>query len=182
LAVEPIDAAGFRRPPPSRRLVGQASEIRALLHRKASAARDFRLALASQLGVSESDCEALAQLASAGSLTPKDLGVRMRMSTGGTTRLIQRLEEAGHIVRSDHPTDGRRCVLRLSPATVDVAMRHYAPLDTAIDDISATLSDFEREAILKYLRRVVATSEAFAHNALAQLEPADTSNEPPLYL
>ncbi|ONI88243.1 MarR family transcriptional regulator [Actinosynnema sp. ALI-1.44] len=70
----------------------------------------YGLAVSDVAGLHATDWYALSILAMAGSLTPGELAERTNLTTGATTRLIDRLEKGGHVRRVQHPTD-RRSVL-----------------------------------------------------------------------
>ncbi|SFR28058.1 DNA-binding transcriptional regulator, MarR family [Lentzea waywayandensis] len=93
------------------RLQGAANRLEYLLGR----------ALEQECGISHLDFEVLLILGRAG-----DPGMSMRaisqeqvLTTGGATRLIDRLEAAGLVVRTAHPSDKRGRLVRLTPAGAD---------------------------------------------------------------
>src|SRR3954452_19483216 len=88
--------------------------IRALLARKALADARYRSVLAEVLGAVESDVLAMLHLARAGALTSGQLGALLRLTSGGTTALVHRLERLGYVERIPHPRDRRSSLLRLS--------------------------------------------------------------------
>jgi DNA-binding MarR family transcriptional regulator len=47
-------------------------------------------------------------------VTPADISRHLRISTASTTKLLDRLAAAGHVVRVKHPTDGRALVVELT--------------------------------------------------------------------
>jgi DNA-binding MarR family transcriptional regulator len=79
-------------------------------------ARDrMRAALAKKAGVRGADLDALEYLEADGPLTQRDLGVRLSLTSGAITMLVDRLEQAGWVSRQPHPTDRRYTLLELSP-------------------------------------------------------------------
>jgi DNA-binding MarR family transcriptional regulator len=77
------------------------------------------LAMAEAAGLNTTDWFALSVLAEAGPLTSGALAERTGLTTGATTRLIDRLERAGHARRVADPGD-RRKVLVEHVANLDV--------------------------------------------------------------
>jgi DNA-binding Lrp family transcriptional regulator len=71
----------------------------------------YGLAVSDAAGLHATDWHALSILATAGSLTPGELAERTNLTTGATTRLIDRLENGGHVRRVQHPTDRRRVIV-----------------------------------------------------------------------
>lgn len=61
-------------------------------------------------------------------LTASGLGAALRLSSGAVTHLVDRLVEAGHVVRDTDPRDGRRVVLRYSEHGHETASAYFLPL------------------------------------------------------
>jgi DNA-binding MarR family transcriptional regulator len=139
-----------------------SEELRAMLARKSLADARHRGAVARLLGVAESDVLALQHLARAGALTPSQLGVQLRLTSGGTTALVQRLERAGYVRREPHPEDRRSTLLRLTDAAEREAGALYAPLVRDLDEAAAALGESEREAVRAFLEHVAALGERHA--------------------
>ena len=148
--------------------------LRRLLNRRELAAARHRSALSRRLGLAESEMLAIAHLAQRGQLSPSELGALLGLSSGGVSALVARLEEAGHVEREAHPTDGRSNLVRLSPALVRRAGEAFAPLVDDLDRLSAELDEAERAVVRRYLERVAAISEDHARRARdtrAEAEP-----------
>jgi DNA-binding MarR family transcriptional regulator len=144
--------------------------IRQLLNRRDLAAARHRAAMSRQLGLSESEMLAVAHLAQRGRLTPSELGQLLDLSSGGVTALVQRLEQAGHVERERHPTDGRSVLVRLAPALVARAGEAFRPLIDDLDRLSSELSEAELLFLRRFLRRVAALSEGHAERARRALD------------
>ncbi len=65
-----------------------------------------------------SQLSALATLGRHGPLTPSELAGHERVQPPSMTRLAARLETAGFLTRTDHPTDGRQVLLAVSASGV----------------------------------------------------------------
>ena len=112
------------------------TSLRALLARKSLADARHRSAVARLLGVTDSDVLAIQHLAWAGALTPSRLGHQLRLTSGGTTALVQRLVRLGYVERSAHPEDRRSTLLRLSERAEREAGALYAPLVRDLDSVA----------------------------------------------
>jgi DNA-binding MarR family transcriptional regulator len=143
--------------------------IRRLLNRRDLAAARHRAAVARQLGLGESEMLAVAHLAQRGALTPSELGALLDLSSGGVSALVQRLEDGGDVVRRAHPSDGRRSLVRLSPAMVKRAERAFGPLVAELDGLSAELDDDGRRLVERFLTRVAEATELHADHAQRSL-------------
>ena len=153
--------------------------IRQLLNRRDLASARHRAAISRRLGLSESEMLAVAHLAQRGRLTPSELAELLDLSSGGVTALVQRLELAGHIERSAHPTDRRSVQIRLSPALVERAADAFTPLVGALDGVAAELSESEQAIVGRYLARVTIATEEHAARAHAELDRgADAPSTP----
>jgi DNA-binding MarR family transcriptional regulator len=130
-----------------------------LLARKSLADARHRGAAARLLGLTESDVLALQHLAWAGAMTPSQLGAQLRLTSGGTTALVQRLARLSYVRREPHPEDRRSTLLRLTPEAERDAGALYAPLVRDLDDVASALDDAARAAVAAYLARVAALAE-----------------------
>jgi DNA-binding MarR family transcriptional regulator len=139
--------------------------IRRSLMRKALAAGRHRAAAGRMLGLSENEMLALQYLGLAGRLTPSALGSLLRLTSGGTTALVQRLERAGHVSRESHPHDGRSTLLRLTPRSEARATEAFAPLVAELDRLAGELSDADRAVVGAFLGRVADAAERHAEDA-----------------
>jgi DNA-binding MarR family transcriptional regulator len=77
----------------------------------------YRAAVAEHFGIGAVESVVLSLLSEAGQpLTPHQIGSRMLLSSGTVTAILDRLERAGHIRRTQHPTDRRSRLIVLTPA------------------------------------------------------------------
>lgn len=136
--------------------------LRASLARKALADSRQRSAAAALLRLTETDVLALQHLAWAGALTPGRLSEQLRLTSGGTTALLQRLERGGYVTREPHPEDRRSTVLRLSEEGRRRAEELYAPLVGALDSAAAEFGEAERQIVARFLARIAEIGEAHA--------------------
>jgi DNA-binding MarR family transcriptional regulator len=148
----------------------QAQTIRRSLTRKDLAAARHRSAAGRMLGLNENELLALQQLSLSGRLTPSALGAQLRLTSGGTTALVQRLERAGHVTRESHPHDGRSTLLRLTPRSEEDATAAFAHLVHELDRLAGELSDAERAVVAGFLERVADAAERHAADAARALE------------
>ncbi|MDX3230845.1 MarR family winged helix-turn-helix transcriptional regulator [Streptomyces sp. ME19-01-6] len=92
---------------------------------------EFTQRFATWLGLHSTDAAALAEILYAedqGSpLSPARLSERVSLSSGATTALLNRLEAAGHIMRSREHTDRRIVTLRSSPDIRPRAVEFFGP-------------------------------------------------------
>lgn len=92
---------------------------------------EFTRRFASWLGLHSTDAAALVEILYAEDkgtpLSPARLSERVSLSSGATTILLNRLESAGHVVRSREHTDGRVVTLRSSPEIKPLAMEFFGP-------------------------------------------------------
>jgi DNA-binding MarR family transcriptional regulator len=144
--------------------------IRRALTRKALASTRHRAAVGRMLGLSETELLALQHLGMSGRLTPSALGNRLRLTSGGTTALVQRLERAGHVAREAHPDDRRSTLLRLTPQAEQEAIEAFAPLVAELDGLAGELAGPERELVGRFLSRVAEAAERHAENAVWAVE------------
>ena len=111
----------------------------------------FSRLFGSWLGLYSTDSEALLEIVYSEergtALSPAHLASRIGLSSGATTLLLNRLEEAGHIVRSRESTDRRVVTLRSSPHMHARADEFFAELTLQLDN---TLSPYSQELLSSF--------------------------------
>ena len=137
-------------------------QLRALLARKSLADARQRGAVGQLLHLAETDVLALQHLARTGAMTPSQLGAQLRLTSGGTTALVQRLERAAYVRREPHPEDRRSTLLRLTEAAEREAGGLYAPLVSDLDALASALDEGERAALRTFLEQVAELGERHA--------------------
>ena len=99
--------------------------------------------------------------ANAGELvTPRLLADHLEVSSAATTKMLDRLEAAGHIVRSVHPSDRRAIALRVTDETRRAARESVGKLHARRFAVAAALSPGERETVIRFLSALAATEGA----------------------
>ncbi|WP_394620223.1 MarR family winged helix-turn-helix transcriptional regulator [Lentzea sp. JNUCC 0626] len=132
--------------------------------------RDWTLAftalnqhLAAWTRLPASDANALGQIIWAAEtgepLSPVQLARQIGMTTGATTILLNRLESAGHLVRSRESTDRRRVTLRPAPAAREHARRFLAVAGAEIADVLRSTSPAELRVVAGFLDRITAAAD-----------------------
>ncbi|MFD9700074.1 MarR family winged helix-turn-helix transcriptional regulator [Lentzea sp. NPDC059081] len=112
-----------------------------------------------------SDANALGQIIWAAEtdapLSPAQLARQLGMTTGATTILLNRLETAGHVVRSRESADRRRVTLRPAPESREHARRFLALAGTEIAGVLHTTPPAELRTVAAFLARITtAAAEA----------------------
>lgn len=133
------------------------------------------MAAAEAAGLQPTEWYAVSIIALAGHLTPGDLATRTGLTTGATTRLIDRLENAGYVRRATDPNDRRRVIVRAVDDTfpdiekvVTPARRHLAAvLDHYTPEQRALLFDYFARAAPAYR----AATEEIRANTTHQRRP-----------
>lgn len=134
----------------------KAQEVSWALREVTRAATDVDYAIARRLDLRPMDYHALNHVfGNAGELSPHHVSMRLGISTGSASELLDRLERAGHIERHRSVDDRRRVTLTPTPQAVGRVLTHLAPLITALDDLAAEYTPEQNELVTQYLRRVV---------------------------
>lgn len=92
-----------------------------------SAATRYAAALARRIGVGTSELVALEHLQAAGPMTPGWLGLRLSMSPGAVTALVDRLEGRGRVERMPNPEDRRSAPVRETGTGLRDSLEHLWP-------------------------------------------------------
>jgi len=98
---------------------------------------------------------------------PAELSVRLGISSGSGTELVDRLERAGHLERRRDTHDRRRVALHASPRAVGSIIEELTPLFTTLDALEQDFSPAEQDAIIRYLRAAAARMRDFIQDSSA---------------
>jgi DNA-binding MarR family transcriptional regulator len=115
---------------------------------------ELRVAIARRLELNPSEVDAMEHLMR-DPVGPVELSRRLHMTSASATVLVDRLAQAGHIVRELDPADGRRRVVRPTVDGANAVFAQIRPLVTDLVDAEDGLTARERAAVVKYLRRVL---------------------------
>lgn len=138
------------------------------------------MAGAAAVGLSASEWYAFSQIALEGPLTSGELAARTGLTTGATTRLIDRLERAGFVRRAPDPDDRRKVTVEAVPDALDrienvvgSARRRIAEvLDRYTPDQRAVLFDYFTHAAPAFRAATEEIRDTAAHRRRREEGPA----------
>ena len=84
-------------------------------------------------------------------VTPGALASHLVISTASTTKMLDRLERGGHIVRAPHPTDRRALAISITPDTRQAAMDTVGRQHAKRFHAAARLSQEERDVVIRFI-------------------------------
>lgn len=84
--------------------------------------------------------------------TPSGIAQHLSISSASTTKLLDRLERAGHIVRSPHPSDRRALTISITPETHAAAKDTVGRQQSKRFYAAARLTPEERDVVIRFLR------------------------------
>ena len=84
--------------------------------------------------------------------TPGAIAAHLGISSASTTKLLDRLERGGHILRERHPEDRRALVIRITPDTHEAAKRTVGQQQANRFNAAARLTPDERAVVERFLR------------------------------
>ncbi len=115
----------------------------------------FSQAVAERLGIHHTDMETMDFLNLFGPMSAGELSERTGLSTGATTRLIDRLEAAGFVRRTTDPRDRRRVIIEPAAPGEKIAqgMRLFGRMGRRHSDLWGSYSPEQLEVIIDFLRR-----------------------------
>ena len=102
--------------PTMTRTAASASELRISVTRLARRLRQQR----ADIGLGLTQVATLATLDRHGPMTPSALAEHERIQPPSMTRILAKLEEAGYVARSAHPTDGRQHIVAITEAALQL--------------------------------------------------------------
>ena len=83
--------------------------------------------------------------------TPSGIASHLKISTAATTKLLDRLERAGHISRAPHPSDRRALAISITPETRRAAMQSVGRQQAKRFRAAARLTSKERQIVIRFL-------------------------------
>lgn len=108
--------------------------------------------------LSSQDMRALHYLISAKSInqvvTPSMIAAHLKISPASTTKILNRLEQGGHVVRRMHPTDRRAFVIDITPQTEASARQTIGKQHAKRTHAASRLSPSEREVVIRFLEEM----------------------------
>jgi DNA-binding MarR family transcriptional regulator len=140
-------------------MVAAAPALAEPYRRYLSAVVQFHIVAAAEIGLAGTDFQAANLLQLAGPLTSGELAHRLALTTGATTRLIDRLAAAGWVRRAADPSDRRRVVVELSGLLPERLSRAVEAVRSPIGAVIGAMSEEQREGLLTYFE---AAADAYA--------------------
>lgn len=133
----------------------QINALMAALGRLRDAEQRLSDASLKYMKLNPSDMRALHYLivsANAGTIaTPGAIASHLHISTASTTKLLDRLERAGHVTREPHPSDRRALAIAVTPETRDAAMQTVGRQHARRFLAAARLTPAERDVVIHFL-------------------------------
>jgi DNA-binding MarR family transcriptional regulator len=128
----------------------------------------FRNATRRKLGLNITDSECLGFLSIKGVSTPTELARYTGLTTGSTTAMLDRLEEAHFITRKPNPNDRRGVVIEINkhwmevagPLVVGVQKAHNKLIDRYSDNELAIIADF----LTRFTKNVTDSTDAIEND------------------
>jgi DNA-binding MarR family transcriptional regulator len=111
------------------------------------------MAGAEAAGLQASEWYALSRISLAGGLTPGELATGTGLTTGATTRLIDRLERAGYVRRTADTADRRRVLVEAVPDALGEVEAAVAPARRRIGEVLAEYTPDQQALLFDYFAR-----------------------------
>lgn len=113
----------------------------------------FRNAMGRRLGLNITDYECLSLLTIKGISSPTELARYTGLTTGSTTAMLDRLEQAKFIRRKANPKDRRGVLIEINEEWAKTAGPLVAGIQQAHKELIASYSDEELKSIADFLTR-----------------------------
>ena len=132
-------------------------------------------AVAERLGLAATDVECLRLLAAEGAMPVGRIGELTALTTGATTRMVDRLEQAGFVRRLPDPADRRRVIVEPVPYKVAGVAASFDPVDAAIRRVLDGIPNPGLRDLAGYLDASVAAVRGVTDTA-RDAQPADDAS------
>ena len=130
-------------------------EVEVLVRRMTVEAEQLAHVFADRHGLHGTDFQALIRVMDAEGrgkpLTPGELGAALRLSSGATTAVVDRLERQGHLRRDRDDADRRKVHLRYAERGMAVALEFFGPLGARNAELMTAYSDADLEVVRRFL-------------------------------
>lgn len=113
----------------------------------------FRNSIRHRVGLNITDSECLSFLAIKGIMTPKEISHYTGLTTGSTTAMLDRLEQAEFIRRKPNPDDRRGALIEIHEKWTQTVSPMVSGIQKAQSELIASYSDAELEVIADFLTR-----------------------------
>ena len=110
----------------------------------------FSQRVAERLGLHPTDMQFLNLLELLGPMTPGALAQSSGLSSGGVTVVLDRLESAGYVRRSQNPSDRRSVLVGIVHARQKKVAVNYEAVQKQFESVLAGFSEQELETILRF--------------------------------
>jgi DNA-binding MarR family transcriptional regulator len=122
----------------------------------------LRREIAGRVDLSETELRALEHIG-AHEMGPAEIARALDVSTAASTGIVDRLEAKGHVERHPHPDDRRRTQVTMTPHARGEVYRHLGGMFTGLAQADASLTDAEREVVVRYLAAAISAVESAMH-------------------
>ncbi|GGJ24244.1 MarR family winged helix-turn-helix transcriptional regulator [Streptomyces brasiliensis] len=129
------------------------------------------LASAEAAGLHTSEWYALSLIVLEGGLTSGELATRTGLTTGATTRLVDRLERAGYARRTADPKDRRRVIVEPIPDALTRIEEVVGPARRHIAEVLAGYTPEQRDLLFDYFERAAPAFRAATEEIRKTLAP-----------
>ncbi len=113
----------------------------------------FRNAMSEWAGLNPTDMECLRLLFAKGLATPSELARHTGLTSGATTAMLDRLEQAGLIERRPNPEDRRGTLVTPAELAAEKAASWFESARAAQDELISSYSESELETIADVFER-----------------------------
>lgn len=125
---------------------------------------DLEEALQLETGLLLADNEALLNL-SIHPMRMSEIADKLVLSRGGTTKVIDRLEELGHVTRRPDPEDRRATLVEITDSGREARAEAKAVIDGRLEEMwSQHISDEEAKGIVEVMERVLEANHQRTQN------------------
>lgn len=151
------DRQGYWHGLESRKHMGPVDVLNALRDYR-SAEADMRRRTRASMGMGETDLLALRYLLEAEragrEVGPKELAVRLGVTSASMTSLVDRLVRSGYVRREPHPTDRRALILRPTQDSHQEVRTTLGDMHARMMEAAGTLDAEESAVVVEFLRRM----------------------------
>ena len=115
----------------------------------------MEFAVRREMGLNETDFQAMQHLMKDPSMTPGELARRLHLTAAATTTVVDRLVDKGHVRRDRDPTDRRRWLVSPSEDSTRRTMAAIMPMILKVDARVRGYSEEIQESIVDFFENML---------------------------
>ena len=150
-----MSSRGFGKSTVERERVALTRQLQFLGQMQSTETAHFHQLAAAKNGMNITDSKTVSVLLQEGPLTAGQLALRLSLTTGAVTNVIDRLVAAGVVRRVADPTDRRKVIVRVNPKKIARLGKTYESMGASFEKLLQTYSTEELAFLVAFYQAAI---------------------------